>query len=162
MVATGQFELLEVLEIAFDMAISEKPISILPDDMPVEIERDDFTMRIVRADKTASTCEVIVEAVFMDEETANRYRQNNNFYFIAMGDAGRTTWGGGSFSTGAYAREPQQREDGTWVCEYIVSLGELLELPEGLTIIPVVPNVHDVSREGAFVDRQGGIRLQVR
>ena len=134
MVATGKFRLLEEVEVSFDLKITERPVSFLPNGEPVEKDYGDFTMRITQADYTASTLEIIVEAVFTDEESAKKFSEGNRA-FIALNEEGSFSWDRGDFSLGAISRM-EARDDGTWIQKFSISHRRLFTFPEYVTVCP--------------------------
>ena len=158
MVATGKFALREELEVAFDLEVTERIVSILPNGEPVEKEYEDFTMRVTHADYTTGTMEIIIEAVFADAESVKKFGEEGRS-FVALDEDGLLIRDGG-MSTYAQTGRQEERDDGTWVVEYVISHRELFRLPESVTVCPAKL----VSDGGSFSadDPMEGVVLTLR
>ena len=161
MTATGKFKLLEEVEVTFDLDITERPVSFLPDGEPVEKEYEGFTMRITSADYTASTMKIIIEAVFTDEESARQFNDERRL-FIALNEEGLLTWDRNNGAWGNNSSEMEARDDGTWVWEFFISHMSLLSLPEYVTVCPSVTTLNLPFESGFSYDSMEGVVLPLR
>ena len=136
MIGTGKFALLEELEIEFDLKVTENIASFLPNGEPVEKEYEDFTMRVTRADYTTGTMEIIVEVTFADSEVTKNFTGEGRL-FVALDEEGLLVRDGGISDWGKTGRQ-EERDDGTWMVEYVISHRQLFTLPESVTVCPAI------------------------
>lgn len=133
MAQTGLFAIAGTLDVAFDLQVPQGALrSLLPEGALPERAYDDFTMRISKADCSPGTLEIIVDAIYPDEETAKAYE---GVSFVAFDENGRMDWDDNS-GWGAHIQGPVGQPDGTWLMQWEISHSQMVYLPEEILVCP--------------------------
>lgn len=139
-IETGKFERVETLEVGFDLVVEEDLVrSLLPEGQPVEKVYEQFAMRISSAELSLGTLEIIVDAIYPDEETARSYTDGTNgkpqLSFVGLNEAGEIYWQDNA-GWGVYIREPVPLEDGRWMMQHHITHTQMVIVPEFVTVYP--------------------------
>lgn len=159
LIGTGAFERVEKLAFGYDLQAEMGSVrSLLPEGEPLEKDYGEFVMRISKADVTLNTVEIIVDAIYPDEETAKAYffpgEDTPQISFIALNEEGKMHWGSSS-GWGMYSGEIVPLEDGRWMAQHNINHDGLVTMPKR---IEVCPRVATMSMAG-WEEGNGGWQL---